>query len=283
MHKSSVNISGALIAHDQTSKILEPRVGSLHNPTFLVSPQRPSILMRCLPIIGTRWEYGLNTFFGHFLARFVAIVSSISNQSFGISSRPTDSNCLQGRQHQFHFRGGRRVHVKSERSTLAINQYHKLRSLASFCFTHFGAPFFAEAKVPSIKHSSQRIWSFSSSCWRKVRQSFSKVPSRAHFCSRRCTVLGFPYRSGNSLHGDPVHRIHNIPSKQWRLSKEGRPPFRSFLRRGFFFLGKTASILSHCRSVNFFHANFSFPPMRLITRHGDYDTSTHFLIEEVLG
>jgi hypothetical protein len=65
--------------------------------------------MRCFLIIRARWKYGFNAFVRHFLARLVAIVSSVSNQAFWISSHATDSNCLQGRQHQFHFRDAMEV------------------------------------------------------------------------------------------------------------------------------------------------------------------------------
>jgi hypothetical protein len=72
----------------------------------------------------------------------------------------------------------------------------------------------------------------------------SNVPDSAQRHRRRCTVLFEPYRSGNSLHGAPVQRIHKIPSKHWRSPAGGRPPLRERFR-----LGRCGSIAFHCLSV----------------------------------
>src|SRR5207244_762132 len=86
-----------------------------------------------------------------------------------------------------------------------------------------------------------------------ARQTFSSVPSLAHWRNRLCTVLFLPYRSGNSSQGAPVRKIQRMPSKHFRALKRGRPPLRSLRRQGFFrALGKCARILSHCLSVNRF-------------------------------
>lgn len=284
MKETRINLSRTFVTNHQPSEILNPRVGAFNNPSLSVTTQRSTILMSSSSIIGSGWNDGINSTVAQVKPNLVAVVSPIRHESLWISPNTADTNCLQCWQQQFHLRRGRRVHVKSERSTLAINQYHKLRSLAAFCLAHFEPPFLAEANVPSTKHSSHRIISFSSSWPKKARQSFSRLPSLAHFCKRRWMVLDGPYRRGSSLQGDPVQSIHKIPSKQPRSSNEGRPPFRSFFRHGRFRSGSSALTFSHCRSVNFRHANFHSPPVGYdVTRHGHYLINHRDFSVEVSG
>jgi hypothetical protein len=275
MKETGINNSGSLIADVQPTERLNPGVGSFNNPAMSVTSQMPSILMGGSAVVLASGNDRLNPSTRQAFSNRVAVVPSVGDQSIGTTSRSTrfvgatDFDCFERDVEELRFRRGRRVHMKSERSTLAINQYHKLRSFPAFCLAHFEPPFFAEANVPSTKHSSQRIISFSSSWAKKARQSFSNVPSLAHFCKRRWMVLDGPYRRGSSLQGEPVQRIHKIPSKQPRSSNGGRPPLRSFFRQGRFRSGSSALTFSHCRSVNFLHANFHVPPLEYdLTRHG---------------
>ena len=290
MKETGINNSGSLIADVQPTERLNPGVGSLDNPTMSVASQMPSVLVRRSPVVLASGDDRLNSSLGEIFSNGVAVVASVGDQPFRTTSRSTrfvgatDFDGFERDVEELRFRRGRRVHVKSERSTLAINQYHKLRSLPAFCLAHFEPPFFAEANVPSTKHSSHRIIFFSSSWARKARQSFSRVPSLAHFCKRRWMVLDGPYRSGSSLQGEPVQRIHKIPSKQPRSSNGGRPPLRSFFRQGRFRSGSSAFTFSHCRSVNFLHANFHVPPWEYdLTRHGHNIINHPCFREKVLG
>ena len=137
-----------------------------------------------------------------------------------------------------------RLQVYSERSTRAIGQYHKLRSLAALGFTDFGPPFFAVTNRPSMKHSFHRTFCRSLSWSKKARHKFSSTPLSAHPLKRRWTVLLEPYRSGNSLQGAPVQRIHKMPSKQLRSETGGRLPLGLVDR-----LGSCAAMSFHCLSV----------------------------------
>jgi len=286
MKETGINNGGMLIADVQATECLNPSIGSFDDPAMSVTSQMPPILVCRSAVVLASGDDWFNSSSRQSLSNGIAVISSISDQPFRTTSRPTrfvgamDFDCFERDVEELRFRWGRRVHVKSERSTLAINQYHKLRSLPAFCLAHFEPPFFAEANVPSTKHSSQRIMSFSSSWARNARQIFSRVPSLAHFCKRRWMVLEGPYRRGSSLHGEPVQRIHKIPSKQLRSSKGGRPPVRSFFRHGRFRSGSSALTFSHCRSVNFLHANFRVPPMRSnVTRH-ECDINNHLDFRE---
>jgi hypothetical protein len=125
--------------------------------------------------------------------------------------------------------------------------------------------------VPSMKHSSHRTRCRSSNWARNARHRFSSTPVYAHSHNRRCTVLLLPYRGGSAHHGDPVHRIHRIPSKHRRASAGGRPRPR-FRGAG----GKWGLIASHCRSVTLCHA--IVPPFGMAhTQHQPINPRKGFL------
>ena len=288
MNQCGKVIDGTLIANDQSSEVLNPGVGPLHDPAMPVAPQTAAVLVGGLPVIATGRNDRLDAPPGQTLTDGVAVIPFIGHQALGaLPGTPSPMGAahmerFQNGREKLRFRRGRRVHVKSERSTRAINQYHKLRSLPALCFAHFEPPFFAEAKVPSTKHSFHWMWSRSCSWARKARHTFSNVPSRAHFCNRRCTVLEGPYRLGNSLQGAPVQRTHRIPSKQHRSSSGGRPPLRSFLRQGLFRAGSCSLTFSHCRSVSFLQAMQNAPRLGADTRLG-YHKNYPALRGAVLG
>src|SRR5579884_78434 len=113
---------------------------------------------------------------------------------------------------------------------------------------HFVPPFLAGAKLPSAKHSSQRILSWSLSWAKKARHISSSTPLASHWRNLRQQVDGLPYSLGNSLHCAPVHRTHKIPSKQRRSSARGLPPLGLGLYRG-----RCTRSFSHCSSVSPLH------------------------------
>jgi hypothetical protein len=137
------------------------------------------------------------------------------------------------------------VRGNGERKTMAVDDCHPLGTLAPLCLTDSAPPFFAAAKLPSMKASFQSMrprWSRSSS---SVRLTFAIVPSLAHRRKRRWQVAFDGYRSGKSPHGAPVRNIQRMPFKTSRGSRYGRPR-RSFRSRGF---GRSGASTSHCLSV----------------------------------
>ena len=250
MNQPQENRCGSLVAHDEAAKILQPGVCALDDPTSSVTPERSAILRRRLLAVSSMRNYQFDSAMIQPLSQRVAVVSLVGDYAVGARTGTTwteiaDPNRLEGDLGELDFRRGRRVQVNSERSTLAINQNHKLRSLPALGLADFEPPFLALKKVPSRKHSSQRTCPRSLSWARKVRQSFSSVPSLVQRPSRRWTVLFFPYRGGNSLHWAPVQRIQRMPSKHSRSSAQGRPPLRLGLRTG-----RCLRVSSHCLSVS---------------------------------
>jgi len=147
-------------------------------------------------------------------------------------------------RHQLHFRRRGRVQVCSQRSTRAIDHHQPLCALAAFGLADFVAPFLAGAKLPSAKHSSQHNLSSSSSSASNARHRFRNTSCSSQSRKRRQQVDELPYSFGSADHGAPVHAIHKMPSKHFRSSTGGRPPFlRSVLG------GMWMRIFSHCLSV----------------------------------
>ena len=250
MHHCFKVLSLALVASNQPPEVLQPRVGALDDPSALVPSEFASILMRRHPVVPTRRDDRLDVTFDQQRTRRIAVLTTVCNQplrlvrSASLPTSPLDLHRVESAFEQFNFRRGSRLHAYSERSTRAICQYHKLCPLAAFGLAHTLAPFFAVTNMPSTKHSFQRILRASLSWSRKARHKFKRTSLSAHSQRRRWTALFEPYRSGSSLHGAPVQRIHKMPSKHWRLLSGGRPLRLSGLR-----LGRWASINLHCLSV----------------------------------
>jgi hypothetical protein len=242
MKEAPVGREQTVIAYRQSAEVAEPPDRALHDPAAPIAAQTPAVLVGGLRVVAAGGDDGLNAPVLEKPAGRIAVVGAVGNQPLG---RPADRLARERLLEEGDFRRRRRVQVCSQRSTRAIDQYHPLCALAPFGGADFGAPFFAGAKLPSTKHSFQRIFWRSLSSWRKARHSANSTPLSSHCRSRRQQVVGLPYRGGSSLHGAPVHSTHRMPSKQRRGSARGRPPWgRRFSR------GRCDRIRSHCASVS---------------------------------
>ena len=241
----------------------QPGKRPLDHPPAAIASQLASILMGGMLMVPARRDDRFNAPSGQPSAQGVAVIAAIRDQAFGALARPprlpwpADGDCLEGLFEKDDFRRGSRLQVCSQRSTRAIDQNHPLCTLAAFRLPDFWPPFFAGMKLPSAKHSSQRIFSWSFRRARKARQSLSSTPVSSHCLSRRQQVLGLPYRRGRSLHWAPVQSIQRMPSKQRRSSTRGRPPRGDVLGAG-----RWTRIASHCCWVSFRHA-MGCPPVLL--------------------
>lgn len=250
MKEAFVRFDQSLMPNQQSAERAEPRECPLHYPSMPISSELPSVLMARRPMSRASRNYRFDSSLVQALTKRIAVVGAVSDQAIWVSAgctRPIGSPDRYTSKRTFdesHFRRRRRVQVCSKRSTRAIDQYHPLRALSPLGLADFGPPFFAGAKLPSMKHSSHLIRSASANSARNARQSSSRVPSSSHFFKRRQQVAGLAYCFGSSLQGAPVQRIQSIPSKQRRSSTRGRPP----LGLGFD-LGRCLETASHCASV----------------------------------
>jgi hypothetical protein len=95
--------------------------------------------------------------------------------------------------------------------------------------------------MKTSSHSSRPLESNSASI---EHQMSCQRSASAHMYIRRQQVEGDGYSSGRSCQLAPVFKIQRIPSRQRRLSAQGRPPFLPLGRRG-----SNGSSFSHIASV----------------------------------
>ena len=240
----------SLITNHETTEVPQPGERSLNDPTMSVAAQAATILMRRLRVVPSGGDDRLDAALDQSRPQRIAVVGAIGHQTVWPSPRPARAmgashrDGIQCGLEQLHFRRGRRVQVNSQRSTRAIDHHHPLCALAALSLSDFSPPFLAGAKLPSAKHSSHRIFWASLRSARNARHMLRKTSSASHACRRRQQVVGLPYSLGSAAQGDPVQAIHRMPSKHWRSSAGGRPPFGRLGRAG-----RCSRICSHCASV----------------------------------
>ena len=230
MKEAAVSLDEAFVSNQQSSEPSDPGKGPFDDPAMGITAQFTAILMSRSGVAASCRDDGLDASSLQRASHLVAVVSPIQNEAIWVAAwpswavRPRHGNGGESLVEERDLRRGRRVQVCSQRSTLAIDQKHPLRTFASLRLPDPSAPFFAGAKLPSPKHSSQRNFSRSFKSARSARHIASSVPSSSQVRSRRQQVVGLPYRRGSSLQGAPVQRIQRMPSKHFRSSARGRPP-----------------------------------------------------------
>ena len=265
MKEGMVNGERAVIAHHESPEVAEPCEGPLRDPASPVATQRPTVLGRRLaPILPMRNDQ-LDATLRQLRAQGIAIVAPVDDDANRLlpgttSAMPTPYlDRLDRRLDELDFRGRGRVKVVSQSNARAVDHHHPLRSLAPLGFADSQAPFFAGAKLPSMKDSLHLI------CWRsfnsprKARQILSQTPCSSQSRSRRQQVEGEGNSVGISCHRALLRRIHKMPSTTERSFDGGRPPRGRGGR-----LGSKGRILAHWASV-------SNRPYRAIGPHSGAD------------
>ena len=260
MKESTVGFHQSVPSHGQPAEVAKPGNRPLDDPSPAVAPEFPSVLARGLLAVRAMRDDRPDAPIKQSFPERVAVVTPIRDQALGTGSgtsraEPADRDRIERFAQELDPRRRCRVQVCSQLSTRAICQNHPLRALAALGLAHARPPFLAGAKLPSTKHSSQRILPRSFKSARKARHGSSRTPLSSHSLSLRQQVVGLPYRRGSSLQGAPVHRIHKIPSKHLRLSAQGRPPLGLIFRGG-----RWGWISFHCRSVRPRHAMAALLP-----------------------
>src|SRR5438552_14168840 len=156
-----------LVTNQQATELTQPGVGSLDNPAALVAPEFSSIFITpLLVVLPVRCDQFDASPFQAPTQR-VGVVATVGDHPLRLLPRPAlrlrDADFLECgfRKRNFCRRGT--FQPNSQRNTFTVRQYHPLRALAALGFADGEAPFFAGAKLPSRKVSSQRNRPFSSS------------------------------------------------------------------------------------------------------------------------
>jgi hypothetical protein len=251
MKEGLVNGKGTVVAHDEAAEVAEPCEGALHDPASLVTAQGPTILRRRFASILPMGDNQFDAPLRQLRAQGIAIVAAVGDEANRLLSGTTGAmptpyaDRRERRLDELDLRGGGRVKVVSQRKTRAVDHHHPLRSLAPLGFADSRAPFFAGAKLPSMKDSLHFNCCRSFNSPRKARQILSQIPCSSQSRSRRQQVDGEGNSVGISCHRAPLRRIHKMPSSTRRSFAGGRPPRGRSGR-----LGSKGRILAHWASVS---------------------------------
>lgn len=229
------------VTHNQPAKLSDPGDRSFDDPSARVSSHPSTILTRGAFAILSMWGNEQKVLLCQFISEFITVVSLICNQwrgNLGIIGLVDNFRC------EFYLSPFGRVRGACQRYSRAISHHHPLCTLSTLGFSDVFAPFFAEAKLPSMKSSSQFIRPCSLSSSMKACHISRKTPASSHSTNLRQHVLGEGNLSGKSFHRAPLLRTHKMPSKQLRSSARGRPPL------GYSTLGIKRLTFSHCSSVS---------------------------------
>ena len=240
-----------LVSDNDAPPVREPGESALHDISSPVAIPESVVLPIDVAMVFPMGGKEVGSSLSQTFSGWIAIVGLVSDHPFGAG--PWSSGALFGdsdfskrliKESDLSRRG--RVDNASERNTLAIDQYHALRSLSPLGRPNPRAPFFAGTKVASTNTSSQSRRPLWSNWERKARHMFLSTSVSYHSLSRRQHVEGCGYFSGRSFHLAPVFRTQRIPSNTNLSSALGRPPFSPLD-----FFGMRGSIFRHCSSVRY--------------------------------
>jgi hypothetical protein len=251
MEKRTIDSYVSVVSHNESAAVAQPRERAFDFPPSFESSQRSAILRRFFASSLAMRADKFYASFGKTFSQGIRVVRTICYKTLGLafgSARSTSGHryVFERLFDELDFCWGRRVQVVSQRNTLAVDHHHPLRSFAPFGLSDAFAPFFAGAKLPSVKHSLQSRWPRLSNSARNALQMVSQTSCSSQSRSRRQQVEPLAYFLGTSSHGAPVRSTQSMPSNTLRLSIHGLPPRFDFLS-----FGSSGSILVHCSSVSF--------------------------------
>ena len=229
-------------SYDPT-EVVQPSDGSFDGPSPSVSSELSTVLQRMpfsLSAVGTDQ---INAVRMKPFTQSVTIGSFIIDQALDLWF--ADDAFLKQRFNESDLVSIGAFNVDGQGNSLGVDKQHDLCSLAATCRADAFTPFFADANVPSAKHSDQSTRSLRSLRRSSRAQARSKMPASVHSLKRSQQVDLEGKHFGKSFHRAPVRSTQRMPSKQARGSALGRPPCTE---GGF--QGNKSLIRNHCSSVS---------------------------------
>jgi hypothetical protein len=244
MNEGSVALGTAIPTGDDTFELVEPGKQALDLPSAFVSTQHSPVLScGSLAVVPVRCNQ-FDSLGCQRLIERITVVGAIPNKSSGSSQ---GDGFIERSLDKGDFMWASRSRVHPEWKTSSVCNDHELRTLAPLGFSHFGAPFFATAKVPSMKHSARSICPRSSRSRASASMILRNTPSRVQRLKRRKQVEPEGNRSGRSAQAAPVRNTHRMPLSTARLPCSSGLPRPSARRT---VSGIRGSRIAHCSSVS---------------------------------
>jgi hypothetical protein len=241
VYKSLIDSTVVFVPHNQSAKLTDPGNRSFDNPSARVSTHPSAILARWAFAILSMWGNEQKVFLCQFISEYITVISLIRDQwcwNFWITG------LIYGFRCGFDLSPFGRMRGACQRYSLAISHHRRLCILSTLGFSNVFAPFFAGAKLPSMKSSSQLIRPFSFNSSMKACHISRNTPASSHSTNLLQQVLGKGNLSGRSFQRAILLRTHKIPSKQLQSSALGRPPLECST------FGMKRLTFSHCSSVS---------------------------------
>jgi len=175
-----------IVANSQLKGVAEPAERVLHDPATPVPAQDPAAQVDRLRVVPLGRDDRPNPPALEILAQGIAVVAAVGDKALGA---PRERHTRQGLHQDRDLRRGRCVQVCSERSTRAIDQYHRLRALALLGRANLIVACFVGAKPPSTKPSFERSFWRSLRACSSARQSASQTRDASRSFTRRQQVV----------------------------------------------------------------------------------------------
>jgi hypothetical protein len=244
MNKCGVTLNAAIPTGNNAFELVEPGECPLDLPSPFVSTQWATVLTGRLDPVLAVWRNQFNAALRQLLIERITVVGAIPNKSSGSSHR---DGLIEGSFDKGDFMWASRSRVHGEWKTMSVSNNHELRTFAPLGLSHFGSPFFATTKVPSMKHSERSIRPISSRCRARLSRIWRITPDLTQRVKRLKQVHPDGNRSGRSAQAAPVRRTHRMPLSTARsLCNCGLP--RPSARRTV--AGINGSRMAHCSSVS---------------------------------
>jgi hypothetical protein len=176
-------VAMVFVPHHQSTVILQPGEQSFNFPPPLVAPQRPSVL-RLAPLLAVWRDHFDSSLFKPLIKR-VRVVGFVADQALWVF---VEEARVERLLNQLGLVRRSTLDAYGDRKTIAVCHCHDLGALAALGFADVRPPFFAGAKLPSMKHSLMSKpprWRRSlAKAWRISK----KTPSLTHCWKRRWQV-----------------------------------------------------------------------------------------------
>ena len=269
MEACFIDVKQAVEASHEVAEVSQPSIGSFDLPAFAVASEWASILSWLAHSVCLVGYDQFDATLAQAHAKRVAVIGLVGNQPLRFLPWAAAVAAVRGADRgegdfgEFDFRRRGRSQVLSHRKTLAIDHHHPLCTLAAPGFSDPGAPFFAEAKLPSMNASLQSRCPFRFNSPRKVRQIVNQTPRCSQSCRRRQQVAGDRYSAGRSCRLAPLRAIHKMPSSTRPISP-GTPAASALAQPGKQRLNLLSLLVRQHRTASW-HRRCLLPLCRLST------------------
>ena len=166
-----------LPSDNEAAEVVEPGEKPLNLPTSFVSAEGSPVLRFSDPGATIGRDHFNSVMLIERLIERIAVVGLVADEPVRVARYP---EAIESVFDQSHFSRRSAFCPSGDRKTIAVNDCHDLGSFAPLGLPDLVPPFFAETKVPSMKHSSRLSPPRSRRSSARATRRSSKNPSSLH-------------------------------------------------------------------------------------------------------